>query len=410
MPRRKNPPACRVAGRGADRVPSYRLHKASGQALVVIHGRAHYLGKHGTRASREAYARVIAEWAAAGEAAPAAAGGTLTIVELLAAYLGHARTYYVKNGQPTSEMSWILDSMRPLRRLYGRTPAAEFGPLALKAVREEMIATGKTPRRPDGLSRGVINRRIARIKRMFRWATENELLPSSAYHGLASVAGLPKGRCEAKDPPPIGPVPEAHVDAIREHVARQVWAMIQLQRFTGMRPGEVVAMRGCDLDTEGALWMYVPPSHKTEHHGAKRRIELGPRAQAALAPFLRPNVAEHLFRPIDAEVERHDEMRRRRKTRVQPSQQDRRKRRPKRTPQECYTVASYRRAIERGCARAEVPAWHPHQLRHTFATIVRREFGLDAARAVLGHRSPIVTEVYAELDQMKAAEVLRKLG
>jgi integrase len=410
MPRRKNPTASRVAGRGAVRVPSYRLHKASGQAYVVIHGRAHYLGKHGTRASREGYARVIAEWAAAGEAAPAAVGGVLTIVELLAAYLTHARTYYVKNGQATSEMSWILDSMRPLRRLYGRTPAAEFGPLALKAVREEMIATGKTPRRPNGLSRGVINRRIARIKRMFRWATENELLPPSVYHGLASVAGLPKGRCEAKDPPPIGPVPEAHVDAIRPHVARQVWAMIQLQRFTGMRPGEVVAMRGCDLDTEGALWMYVPWSHKTEHHGAKRRIELGPRVQAALAPFLRANVSEHLFRPIDAEAERHGDMRRRRKTRVQPSQQDRRKRRPKRTPQECYTVASYRRVIERGCAKAEVPAWHPHQLRHTFATIVRREFGLDAARAVLGHRSPIVTEVYAELDQMKAAEVLRKLG
>jgi hypothetical protein len=32
------------------------------------------------------------------------------------------------------------------------------------------------------------------------------------------------------------------------------------------------------------------------------------------------------------------------------------------------------------------------------------------ARAVLGHSSPVVTEVYAELDQDKAAEAMAKIG
>jgi integrase len=54
--------------------------------------------------------------------------------------------------------------------------------------------------------------------------------------------------------------------------------------------------------------------------------------------------------------------------------------------------------------------WHPHRLRHTKATEIRREAGLDAARAVLGHRSPAITEVYAEIDVGKAAEVMEKLG
>ena len=54
--------------------------------------------------------------------------------------------------------------------------------------------------------------------------------------------------------------------------------------------------------------------------------------------------------------------------------------------------------------------WHPHQLRHTKATEIRREAGLDAARAVLGHRTPAITEVYAELDMTKAAEVMERLG
>ena len=33
-------------------VPKYRKHRASGQAIVTIHGRDHYLGPHGTKASR----------------------------------------------------------------------------------------------------------------------------------------------------------------------------------------------------------------------------------------------------------------------------------------------------------------------------------------------------------------------
>lgn len=424
-------------------VPSYRLHKASGQAVVVINGKTCYLGKHGSQPSRETYARAIAEWSAQGRM-PITDKGGITVNEVMAAYVEHAQTYYRKNGQPSSELSWITDSLRPLRRLYGSSRAADFGPLALKAVRQEMIDAGKRPRRPDGLSRGVINRRIARVKRMFRWATENELVPTSVYHGLISVAGLAKGRCEAKDPEPIGPVADELVDAVRPYVSRQVWSMVQLQRLTGMRPGEAVAIRGCDLDTNGTLWVYTPSSHKTEHRGRGRTIELGPRVQAVLAPFLRPNVSENLFSPADAEAERKAELRRRRKSNVQPSQRDRSKPRAKRKPHDRYTVASYRRAVARGCERAFPPPpalarrkcettdawrarltdsqkselsdwtkahlWHPHQLRHSFATMVRKLFGLDAARAVLGHSSPIVTEVYAEIDRNKSAEVAMRVG
>jgi integrase len=54
--------------------------------------------------------------------------------------------------------------------------------------------------------------------------------------------------------------------------------------------------------------------------------------------------------------------------------------------------------------------WHPNRLRHTRATEIRREAGIDAARAVLGHRAPQITETYAELDVNKAAAVMEKLG
>ena len=40
----------------------------------------------------------------------------------------------------------------------------------------------------------------------------------------------------------------------------------------------------------------------------------------------------------------------------------------------------------------------------------RREMGLDAALALLGHRSLGITDTYAELDQALAVEAARKLG
>ena len=54
-------------------VPSYRIHKQSGQAVVTLTdalGGRHdvLLGVHGTKQSRVEYARVIAEWEAAGRA------------------------------------------------------------------------------------------------------------------------------------------------------------------------------------------------------------------------------------------------------------------------------------------------------------------------------------------------------
>ena len=46
----------------ARKVPAYRLHKPTGQAVVRLDGRDFYLGKHGTEASHEAYRRTVAEW------------------------------------------------------------------------------------------------------------------------------------------------------------------------------------------------------------------------------------------------------------------------------------------------------------------------------------------------------------
>jgi integrase len=102
------------------------------------------------------------------------------------------------------------------------------------------------------------------------------------------------------------------------------------------------------------------------------------------------------------------------------SQQDRRRSKPGKFPGERYTVDSYRRAVkfgikavnreaERNKTRA-IPHWHPHQLRHSVATRLEREFNSDVARAVLGHPSPVVTAPYSERDGAKAAEAMERDG
>ena len=164
-------------------------------------------------------------------------------------------------------------------------------------------------------------------------------------------------------------------------------------------------MRTSDLDMTGKLWLYRPASHKTEHHGHERVVEIGPKAQAVIRRFLKPNLEAALFSPRDAIAERAAEA----PTHRRPGQAQRTPKTP-RTVRDCYDRNSYRRAIARACDQAGVPRWHPHRLRHSFATAVRRHHGIEITRILLGHRSVGMTEVYAETDRSKAREIVAKIG
>ena len=112
-----------------NRVPTYRRHKPSGQAVVTLDGRDFYLGKFNSAASRAEYIRLIAEWTANEGAVPHTE--SLTVAELLKAFMRHAERYYRKpNGKPSSELANFKPVSRRVRKLYGGTPAAKFGPLA----------------------------------------------------------------------------------------------------------------------------------------------------------------------------------------------------------------------------------------------------------------------------------------
>jgi integrase len=187
--------------------------------------------------------------------------------------------------------------------------------------------------------------------------------------------------------------------------------VIELQRLTGMRSGEALIMRGADLDISGPVWTYSPGRHKGEVHGKQRHVFLGPKAQEIVQLWQRDDPTEYLFQPREAKEEHLAGRRRGRQTPLTPSQRARRRKvSPRKAPGDHYGTRTYCHAVEKACERAGVPRWHPHQLRHSAATALRKEFGLDLARIILGHSSPAATESYAEVDREKAISAMARVG
>jgi integrase len=284
--------------------PSYVLHKQSGRGRLTwtdplgIRQEKLLLGPFNSPESLAAKARLELELATS----PTGTIGDnkrISVAELLSAFEDHAARYYVDaDGNQTKEVVVLKYAIKPVRKLYGETPAMEFGPLALKAVRQKLIEAE--------LCRTLINRRIDAVKRAFKWAASEELIPVSVHESLRTLAGLRRGRTEAREAEPVGPVDDATVDATIPHLPHHVRAMVELMRHTGMRPAEVCSMTLNQIE-RGVVWTYSPNQHKTAYHGKRRSIPFGPNARAVLAAFLAGRVLEPnepIFSPRRAREER----------------------------------------------------------------------------------------------------------
>ena len=436
-------------------IPNLQRYRPRNLAAVRLDGRFLYLGPWGDNpdkpcpAARAAYDAKIREWLDAGRRLPAEAA-PLTVEELIAKFWVHAEAHYVKNGRPTSELHNFRIALKPVRRLYGAAPADDFGPAALKACRGELVAAG--------MVRQSVNRMVGRVRTVFRWAAAEQLIDASVVTALEMVAPLLAGRTAAPESDPVTAVPEADLAATLPQLAAPVRAMVEVQLWSGCRPGEVVTMCGRDIDRAGLtvagvqVWAYTPASHKAEHHEKERVIYLGPRAQEIIGPWLKADASAPLF-PAEAP----------------------------RCRGRAYTVSGYRQAVERAyvaaalahlaavapdrrlaldAIRKSVTAaesalaaalrakprsdaeqvkplraaaaaaaeqfrtalaaaveehraprpWHPHQLRHNAAERLEAEHGLEAAQYVLGHSMPDTTRIYSQAHRRKAAEVMGRSG
>ena len=424
------------------RMPSLlRQPGCTTRAFIKLNRKRHYLGAYDDPAVRELYARLTRVWERTGhidlsliqEARHTTTDHRTTIAELGEQFRHYAEQRYVNpDGTSSTELHNFRTAWRIVREMFGSTPAEKFGPRKLREIQSAMVQK----RKPNGdcWSRSNVNKQLSRVRLIFDWAVAEEIIPETVAAALHRLRGLRKGEQDVRESEVVTPVPQAEIDAVKPLVSRQVWALIQLQLVTGARSGELLYLRSVDLqNTSDSVWLVELGEHKTAHHGKSRTLYFGPNSQAVLQPFLadRP-VDKPLFSPLVAEYER-------RGTTDYNSQ---------RLPGEHYTPGSYCRAIRYACmklhpypdeikpptTKAEKAAaqelsaeekaeqkrlrkehrerwcWHPHQLRHNYATMIRKQFGIEEASNMLDHSSVKMTEVYAERDREQAVEIARSVG
>ncbi len=442
------------------KTPGYRKRHDRNQAIVTLtdavtkRRRDYWLGEPGSPESRELYHRVIAEWEANGRRLidanfeKAATGGEdgdgITISEMCARFW-RTRGVHLNKREQDHHKSLI----RLLRRSYGSMPAAAFGPKRLQRLRDQMIRDDdERGRRAWGIT--YANAQVRRLCRLFKWAASQELVTARVRMELLSVDPLKPGRCTARAGRVVKPVPVEVVEQTLPFMASPVAAAVRLQLLTGARPDEVLSLRPCDIDTTAAngVWVARLERHKTQYMGHDRVLFLGPKAQAVLMPLMKRAAETYLFRPAEADAERRAARAAARKTPLSCGNRAGTNRRaaPKKSAGDRYDARAYYRAVQYACDVAFPPPpplakrkdetreewrsrlvadklkialdawrkehrWFPYQLRHTAATLYRREHGLEASALVLGHASARVTDaVYAERDQSKVAEIMRLVG
>jgi len=124
----------------------------------------------------------------------------ISLVELFVLFLDHAEQHYRRaDGSPTHELSEYKLICRHVRELYGSNPATEFGPLALRAVRQKVIDVG--------WCRSLVNQRIGRVRRIFKWGAGEQLIPVAVHLALGTVQGLQRGRSKVREPCRCNPCP-----------------------------------------------------------------------------------------------------------------------------------------------------------------------------------------------------------
>lgn len=317
-------------------------------------------------------------------------------------YNQYNESYYLP---PSKQAGHIARAIFALADYYPALLADDFSPLHLKEFRNCVIDSDKFR-----WCRKIVNRHIGFIKRMFKWAASETLISIHTYTALTTVEGLRRGRTNAPESRKVGPANIESIRAVMALVTPVVSDMIQIQLLTGMRPGELCRMRPCDIDRSGKVWIYTLASHKTEYLGHDKFVPIGPKAQSVLARYLFRSPIDYCFKPADSDAQARQRRHENRKTPLSCGNKPGTNRKGTQKFNECFDTHSYHQAITRACKKASVERWYPHQLRHTAATEIRREFGLDAARAVLGHKSVVITDEYAQLDLDKAVNVAKAMG
>jgi integrase len=379
------------------KLPSYRLHKSSNQAICRILGRTYYLGEFGSKESQDKFNRLVSEYLT--NPSFGVEKSRQSVAESVVAFLKHAESYYGK-----SELLNFRRALVPLIELYADLSISEFGIEQFKTVREYWVKRDA--------ARVYANRQSGRVIALVKWLVAEGVLSPLVHQGLKCVAPLKAGRCSCREVESVKPVDDATIEKTLPLLSAVVADMVRLQAIIGCRPGELCQLKRGMIETTGSVWVIALEHHKTAWRGHARKIFVGPKGQAILKPYLNRNPEAFCFSPTES-VEQRLQIRASQRTtalscgnrRGSNRQQD-----PKRKAGLSFTTGSYGRAIAYACKKAGIPVWSPNQLRHAVATRLRDTEGIESASLILGHRHLSTSEIYAEKSERKALEIAQKHG
>lgn len=347
-------------------IPTYRLHKATGQAVAYVNRQEVYLGPHGSPESREAYSSLL-DRLRSGETETTVRRAArerqsrrpaVPLNELFMRFILEELPKYA-----TAEQRCIKGAIKIARELYGDTDAAEFGPLRLRTVREAMVR--------KGWSRSFVNKEIKRLRMVLRWAVGWEMLPRTIVDALGDVKPLAAGDSEAPESIPRKAISAADIQAVKAMLCERHRDLVDLMLMTGCRSGELLSLTTGMIDRTGEIWRTDLERHKTRHQGKSRTLFYNPTAQMILRKYLQADPDVRLF------TLRGD---------------------------------TFSKAVKVACVKAGVPVFTPHWLRHTVATKLADEVGIEGAQRLLGHSQAAMTRHYSQAAERQAVAAVNRLG
>jgi integrase len=364
------------------RIPSYRLHKPTNQAVVTIRGRDVYLGKFGTPESKQRYKDEIAKMLDSKADVPIAKKGSrLTVSE--AVRLFDSQT----NQLNYRDKNHFAKAFEPLLDRWGEEPIASFGTARYDDLRQIYVSLN--------WNQTHINHQLRRVKRFLAWLVLREVYPAGKLMEIKLVKPLSRYTL-VRSPKKVVPVRDEVVTTTLPHCHLNTRGIVQFIWLTGCRPAEACMLHEDSIDYDGTItlrdgttitvkgiWVYTPPVHKNLHRGITRQILIGPKCQEIIRPYLQLSGRYDYAFPPERCGDRTGRF---------------------------LTSHGLHNSLKRAIGRAGTEHWTPYQLRHAAGTRFRRAADKDTAGVLLGHTDQSITARYAEEDWEKAAEVVRKVG
>ena len=397
--------------------PKLCRHKNS--AFIYVRKKQVYLGKWGSDEAQAAYDRYLIEWAKNGGVARLSQpSDRVLLVELVNAFLADYKARPVKSVPDLYSYDQV--SVR-LAKLFPDYLAEDFRVRDLELFRDSFKKAGfQCGGKKKEYSRTYLNKITNRVKAIFRWGVSKDLIPAETAQRLNYLVPLRQGHTDAPETRQRHFIENKDFRSVHAVLASYYADIVDLLRLTAMRPSELCNMRVGDIDCSGSVWEYQPEHHKTEHHGNRRLIPLGKRAQKILKKHLKAREpGEYVFTPKRAMESKWKERRRNRKSKLTPSQAKRDKTRTatektkrfndKITPYSISKIvkAACQRAIEAGTLSQP---WTPYELRHTAITEVREKFGAEAAQHFAGHSNLDTQKYYDHSAVVTAKGIAQKIG